>query len=68
MQQIKKQQNITYRTKLPNNVFLDIDLKVICKEWWGDILVAKCKVISKHWYEKEVYITEQDLFSGKVKL
>ena len=67
MHRIKKQQRLIYRTLLPNNTNLDVELKVICKERLGDLLVARCKVMSKNWYEKEIYITEQDLFSGKIR-
>jgi hypothetical protein len=44
------------------------NLKVICKERWGDEIVAKCKVNNnKDWY-LEIYITLVDLQSGRVRI
>lgn len=67
MDRIKKQQYLLYSVYVNVNETKEIELKVICKEVFGDVLVAKCKVLTKNWYD-EIYLTENDLYSGKVKL
>lgn len=71
MDRLKQKQYLIYNCYTLDNeeyVTKEIELKVICKERFGEELVAKCKVITKNWYEKEVYITAQDLYSGRVKI
>jgi hypothetical protein len=63
MERIKKKQILIYKFKDK-----EIELKVICKEILGDELVARCKIVTKDWYEKEVYVTKNDLYSGKIKI
>lgn len=41
-------------------------LKVKSIVTWGDVTLAKCKVITKEWYE-EVYITQEDLSLGRAR-
>lgn len=66
MDMIKKKMRLVY-TQYPN-VTEPHELRVICKERWGEEQVAKCKVIgSKDWYA-EVYITMMDLHSGRVQV
>jgi len=57
MFRIKKKQRLIYRHYLG---WTPYELKVICKENWGGYIVAKCKVITKGWYD-EVYVTQEDL-------
>jgi len=58
MWRIKKKQRLIYRHY---SGWTPYELKVICKENWGnENIVAKCKVLTKGWYE-EVYITQTDL-------
>ena len=66
MEMIKKKMRLLY-SHYPE-VSETHELKVICKERWGDDQVAKCKVIGgKGWYH-EVYITMMDLHSGRVRI
>lgn len=53
---IKNKTRLLYR-HYPNST--PYELKVICKERWGDQIVVKCKVITKGWYD-EVYLTQTD--------
>lgn len=65
MESIKKNQILLYKFfdgQKDNQIYL----KVICKLFLGDQKVVKCKVITKNWYEKEVYITQNDFYSGKI--
>jgi len=60
IKQLKKKERLIYNHflgKNPNHE--EKEIKVICKERWGNELVVKCKVITKGWYE-EVYLTGQD--------
>lgn len=65
MDSIKKNQFLIYKF-FDGQKNIEINLKVICKLFLGDEKVIKCKVVTKNWYEKEVYITQNDLYSGKV--
>ena len=67
MDRIKKQQYLLYSLYISESEKKDIELKVICKERLGDETVAKCKVMTKNWYQ-EIYLTKNDLYSGKVKI
>jgi hypothetical protein len=64
---LKKKQIILYNLN-DGHLTKQIELKVICKERWGDAIVIKCKVLSKNLEYKEIYITQNDLYSGSVKL
>jgi len=57
MFRVKKKQRLIYK-HYPE--WPPYELKVICKERWGDEVLAKCKVITKGWYS-EVYLTQNDL-------
>ena len=62
---IKKKMRLEYK-QYPE--YPPHELKVICKEKWGDETVAKCKVLkSKDWYN-EIYITIHDLYTGRVRV
>ena len=68
MHRIKKKQLLLYKSNLNVDEVLEVKLKVICKEQWGDELVAKCKVLTKGWYDNDVYVTQNDLYSGKLRI
>ena len=61
LRQIKKKQKLIYRHYLN---WTPHELRVVCKENWGGIILIKCKVLSKDWYD-EVYLTQED-FSMQV--
>jgi len=65
MDTIKKNQILLYKF-FDGHIDREVYLKVICKFFLGDQKVIKCKIITKNWYEKEVYITQNDFYSGKV--
>jgi hypothetical protein len=65
MDSIKKNMILIYRH---SPVDLAYELKVICKERWGDQTLAKCKVINnKTWYS-EIFITINDIQSGRIQV
>ncbi|MDB4330438.1 hypothetical protein N9948_01810 [bacterium] len=68
MYRIKKKQILLYKSNLNVDEVLEVELKVICKEQCGDELVAKCKVMTKGWYTNDVYVTQNDLYSGKLRI
>jgi hypothetical protein len=65
MDSIKKNMLLIYKH---TSTDLAYDIRVICKERWGEEILAKCKVLNnKNWYS-EIFITINDIRSGKVQI
>ena len=62
---IKKNMILIYKH---SSMDLAFEVKVVCKERWGNETLAKCRVINnKAWYS-EVFITLNDIQSGRIQI